>query len=167
MRIGIISDIHDNLWNLRPALAALQDCQALLVLGDLCSPFTLIEIAQSFNGSIHIVWGNNDGDKQHLALNAMRHEQVTLHGDFGEIELGGKRIAIAHYPHLGAALAAGQQYDLVCHGHNHQRAQTWQGHTLLLNPGEIMGRFGAPSYAVYDTERAQAEIIELPHASVP
>jgi hypothetical protein len=32
---------------------------------------------------------------------------------------------------------------------------------LLVNPGEVMGRFGVRSVAVYDTEAHQAEIITL------
>ena len=161
MRVGVISDIHDNVWALERVLGQLAACDALLCLGDLCAPFTIGQIAAAIEGPVHLVWGNNDGDKLHIASNVEGKGHVHLHGDFGEIELDGRKIALTHYPHLAKALAAGQQYDLVCHGHNHERSAGWQGRTLLLNPGEVMGRFGVVSYAIYDTESGEAEIIEL------
>jgi hypothetical protein len=161
MRIAILSDIHDNVWALARALKAVSGCDALLCLGDLCSPFTITEIAQGYAGPIHVVWGNNDGDKVLITANAAKSGRVTLHGDFASLEFDGRRVAMTHYPHIAAALAEGQQYALVCHGHNHQRGITWQGHTLVVNPGEVMGRFGVSSVAVYDTARNAAELIEV------
>ena len=78
-----------------------------------------------------------------------------------EIELGGRTIAMTHYPQIAKALAYGEHYDLVCYGHNHTRAKGWMGRTLLLNPGEVMGRFGTHSYAIYDTARGDARITEV------
>ena len=160
MRIGVLSDIHDNIWALERALARVQGCEALLVLGDLCAPFTMTQIAEGFHGPVHVVWGNNDGDRLSIARQAERGE-VTLHGEFAELTLAERRIALTHYPHLGRALAAGGGYDLVCYGHNHQRGQTLVGRTVLLNPGEVMGRFGVCSLAIYDTVSGVAEIIEF------
>lgn len=160
MRIGIISDIHDNIWALDDVLAKLSDCDALLCLGDLCAPFTISAIGQGFDGPVHVVWGNNDGDKVLVTRNAAAMDNITHHGDLAELQLGGKSIALTHYPHIARALAAGQQYDLVCYGHNHEREIVWIGKTLLLNPGEVMGRFGVHSYAVYDTECGDAEMLE-------
>ncbi len=158
MRIGVISDVHDNIWALEKVLVGLRDCDAALCLGDLCAPFTITAIAEGFQGPVHLVWGNNDGDKLLIARNADKAGNVTLHGEFAELEFDGRRVAITHYPHLARALAAGEQYDLVCYGHNHECNAAWMGRTLLLNPGEVMGRLGVRSYAVYDTQRGDAEI---------
>ena len=122
MRVAVISDVHDHLWSLRKVLAALDGCSALLCLGDLCAPFTLSEIAHGFDGHIHLVWGNNDGDKVMITRVAAEFEQVTIHGDFGQVTIGERRVALTHSPYLAQALADGQQYDLVCHGHDHRRA---------------------------------------------
>jgi putative phosphoesterase len=161
MKIGVLSDIHDNIWALPEALQRLSECEALLCLGDLCAPFTITEIAQRFPGQVHLVWGNNDGDKLLITRNAQAAGNVTIHGEFAELELGGRSIATTHYPNIGQALARGETYDLVCHGHNHQRSITQVGRTTLLNPGEVMGRLGVRSVAVYDTDRDSAEIIEF------
>jgi putative phosphoesterase len=163
MRIAILSDIHDNLWALQRILPQVAECGALLCLGDLCAPFTLNALAQGYAGPIHTVWGNNDGDKLLITrVGEKAGARVTLHGDFAFIKLDGCAIAMTHYPVLANALAAGQQHDLVCYGHDHERTQTWVGHTLLLNPGEVMGRFGVSSYALYDTAQNKAEIVEFP-----
>lgn len=161
MKIAVISDIHDNLWALEEVLSRVQACETLFCLGDMCSPFTVTAIAEEFSGPIHVVWGNNDGDRVLITRQADKSGHVVLHGEFAEFDLGGRRIALTHYPHLGRALAAGQQYDLVCYGHDHQRTISWTGRTLLLNPGEVMGRFGVRSYAIYDTDAGEAEILEL------
>ena len=159
MRLAILSDIHDNIWALDRALQRTANSDALLVLGDLCAPFTMAMLVERFAGPIHVVWGNNDGDRLRIAEQARRGD-TTLHGEFVDLMLAGRRVALTHYPHIGHAVARNGDYDLVCYGHNHQRAQSQAGATLLLNPGEVMGRFGVSSIALYDTDTAAAEIIE-------
>jgi uncharacterized protein len=160
MRIAILSDIHDNIWRLETLLASLE-ADALLFCGDFCAPFTLAQIAGGFNGPVHVVLGNNDGDKLLLARVAGKYPHVALHGDFAELELDGRRVAVTHYPEIGRALAQGNVYDLVCHGHSHERLVEQVGRTVRVNPGEVMGRFGLSTYALYDTSTGQAEIVEV------
>jgi putative phosphoesterase len=158
VRVAILSDIHDNIWRLEALLAGLQ-ADALIFCGDFCAPFTLAQIAAGFAGPVHVVWGNNDGDKLLLARVAGKHHHVTLHGDFAELELDGRRVAVTHYPEIGQALVQGGVYDLVCHGHSHERVVEQVGKTVRVNPGEVMGRFGVSTYALYDTGTGQAEIV--------
>jgi predicted phosphodiesterase len=70
MRIAILSDIHDNIWKLGDVLKRVRGADALVFCGDFCAPFTLTQMAQGFNGPVHVVWGNNDGDKWLLTRNA-------------------------------------------------------------------------------------------------
>jgi uncharacterized protein len=161
MEIAVISDIHDNLWALDLVMNGVKGCERLFCLGDLCSPFTITAIAQSFAGTVHLVWGNNDGDRLAIARNADQAGNVVVHGEFAEFELVGRRVALTHLPQIGRALALGQDYDLVCYGHDHQRRLEWVGRTLLLNPGEVMGRFGIRSYSVYDTDQNDAHHVEV------
>jgi putative phosphoesterase len=160
MKIAILSDIHDNIWRLETLLASLE-ADALVFCGDFCAPFTLAQIAGVFTGPVHVVLGNNDGDKLLLARVAGKYPHVVLHGDFAELELDGRRVAVTHYPEIGRALAQGGIYDLVCHGHSHERLVEQVGRTVRVNPGEVMGRFGLSTYALYDTSTGQAEIVEV------
>jgi putative phosphoesterase len=160
MKIAILSDVHDNIWKLEALLAGLE-ADSLVFCGDFCAPFTLAQIAEGFAGPIHVVFGNNDGDQFLLARVASNFAHVTLHGLFADLELDGRRVAVVHYPDIGRALALANCYDLVCHGHSHERVVERAGSTLRVNPGEVMGRLGSSTFALYDTDTGQAEIVEV------
>ena len=97
MRVAICSDIHDNIWKLEAALPGMSRANALLFCGDFCAPFTLVQLARGFEGPIHAVLGNNDGDQRLLLEKANEAANITLHGQLAEIELGGLQFAINHY----------------------------------------------------------------------
>lgn len=154
MKIAILSDSHDNIWNLDKALAGVNaaGAGALLHCGDLIAPFIVAQIAQAFSGPIHIVEGNNDGDGRLQQQVAAGFPHVSLHGPYAELALGGRQIALIHYPEPARRIAQSGGFDLVCYGHNH--LQNWEqiGDCLLVNPGEVMGRLGAASWGLYDCE---------------
>lgn len=154
MRIAILSDIHDHIWNLEKVLTRedVQETGALIFCGDFCAPFTLKQIADSFAGPVHAIFGNNDGDKFLLSKVAQGAKNVTLYDEMGEVEYEGVRLAFVHYTRLGRYLAASGHFAAVFSGHTHEAGQETIGKTLWANPGEIMGRFGSPSYGIYDTE---------------
>jgi hypothetical protein len=157
MTIAVLSDIHDNIWNLEKALDHVEttDAAMLLFLGDFCAPFTLAQIADGFSGPIHAVFGNNDGDPHLLSGIAATYEHVTLHGQFAEIEADTCRIAINHYPEIAYPIARSGVYDAVFSGHDHKQYVERFGSSLWANPGEIMGRFGRPSFGLFDTETSE------------
>jgi predicted phosphodiesterase len=86
---------------------------------------------------------------------------VALHGEFAELEMGGRVIAVTHYPAIAAGLAASDRYDLVCCGHTHRVAEERVGDTLLINSGEVMGRFGRSTYVLYDTVTGETILREI------
>jgi putative phosphoesterase len=161
MKLVILSDTHDNIWALESALPHLQAAQAILHCGDLCSPFVLPRLAQA-GPPVHIVWGNNDGDRRLLSEVAARFANLHLHGDFADLRLGNWHIAMTHYPEIARPLAAGGQYDLVCYGHDHTAHYSQIAQTHLLNPGEVMGLMGKRSLALADTDTGQLQHIALP-----
>jgi putative phosphoesterase len=165
MKIGILSDSHDQVWNLRAALAALdREAQLLIHCGDLCSPFIVPLLAEGFGGPVHAVFGNNDADRYRLQLQAARSERVRLEGESWLGELGGKRFAVQHFDDLARPLAASGEFDVVCFGHNHRLEVERVESTWLINPGTILGWDpGAradvdPTFVVFDTERNQPTI---------
>ncbi|MBC8496911.1 MAG: metallophosphoesterase [Chloroflexi bacterium] len=162
MRIAIMSDSHDNIWKLAKAIPHLEAADAVLHCGDLIAPFMIIRLIKGTGGKpVHVVWGNNDGDKRLLAEVAASAENIHLHGEFAEIELGGLKVAINHYPKIARALAESGRYDLVCYGHDHTAHEEWIGETLLLNPGEMMGLNGRSTIALYNTKSKQVAFVEL------
>ena len=164
MRVAIVSDIHDNIPKLRQALAGMEGVDVLVCLGDLCSPFIVRELGEGFRGPIHVVFGNNDGDRFRLTTSALGYPQITVHGEYVELDLDGRRFAIQHLDNIGRALAAGGRFDVVCFGHSHQfkLERTGNGRTLVVNPGEIFGGLtGRSTYVIYDTVPGEAARVDV------
>lgn len=161
MRIAICSDIHDNIWKLEEALPGMNEANGLLFCGDFCAPFTLAQLARGFEGPVHAILGNNDGDHRLLLKVASEAGNVTLHGAIAELELGGLHIAVVHYPELARGLAASGLYDVVCYGHDHTLNNEQVGNALLLNPGELMGRFGHSTYMLLDSSTREVTVHEV------
>ncbi len=160
MKLVILSDTHDNIWALEDAMPHLRAADAILHCGDLCSPFMIPRLAQA-GPEVHIVWGNNDGDRRLLTGQAARFGHIHLHGEFADFTLDTWRIAMTHYPEVARPLAAAGQYALVCYGHDHTAHHSRIGKTRLLNPGELMGLLGKRSLALVDTVSGAVQHITL------
>jgi uncharacterized protein len=160
MRLGVVSDSHGHVELTRPAIRMLESFEVDQVLhcGDIGSA-AVVELFAAW--PTHFVFGNCDGDRQGLAA-AIAAAGQTCHGEFGELELAGKRIALLHSHDGGRfhqALHSGK-WDLVCYGHTHVAAIEHFGETLALNPGALY-RANPHSLAVVDLPALQATIIPL------
>ncbi len=166
MRIALLSDIHDNVWNLKKVLnsEALKSTDTLLFCGDLCAPFVIHLLGEAYTKPIHMVLGNNDGDVAAIICNIAQYPNMELHGEYYRGELGGKTIAVNHYPDNARELAESGIYNIVCYGHNHTLKEEIVGATLMLNPGPIMGYHGGrledipATFMVMDTDSMQTEV---------
>jgi uncharacterized protein len=171
MKLAILSDIHDHVWNLRAALEACREADALICCGDLCSPFIVKQLADGFAGPIHIVFGNNDGDQFRITQNAAAYGgRVKIHGEFADLPESefGLRIAVNHYPQIADRIAASGLYDVVCHGHDHRfRQDVAPNGTLILNPGAVMGYDPATAtdipatLVILDTEERAVNALQI------
>jgi len=159
MIIGIISDSHEHLQNLEKALNKLKEknIDVLIHCGDFCAPFIISEHLAKFGKSVHCVYGNID-DRETTKKLADEAENVTLYGDIAEIELDNNKIAVVHNPEKARTLAESDKFDVVFYGHTHKKDIKKIGNTLLVNPGEIMGKYGRPSFAIWDTKTDTIEI---------
>jgi putative phosphoesterase len=157
MRIAVMSDSHDHLRAIRAALrkAAEAGAEAIIHCGDLVAPFVISEL-KTFEGPVHVVFGNNDGDVFLLSKLAA-DSNVTLHGTVATLRLGGRSVLAVHDPGAAEAYAAAGGYDAVFYGHLHLAGEKAVGDTLLLGAGELMGFKETPSFALYDAETNTAE----------
>lgn len=167
MKIAVISDVHDHIWNLQKTIAKLKEekCKAMIFCGDLCAPFTAGVLGEA-DLPVYSVWGN--ADKDHWALIKKGGQNLItapLDQEFGEIELGGKKIAYCHFPKLGMQLAETKYYDAVFHGHTHRTYKKKVGNTYLANPGAVCaivgGKAGLCSFMIYDTNKDSIKTIKV------
>jgi putative phosphoesterase len=157
--IGVISDTHDNVDNIKKAVQIFNERNVSLVIhaGDYTSPFTFIpydDLKADFVG----IFGNNDGDL--LLLND--RSKGRIHKQPHQFEFSGKKFVVMHEHHVVEALADSGHYDVVIFGHTHKAVVKRKNNTLLLNPGEA-GRwlYGKATIAILDIEKMEAEIINL------
>ncbi len=159
MIAGILSDTHDNMDQLRKAVALFRERKVDHVIhaGDFTSPFTfrvLNELTCGFTG----VFGNNDGDRLLLHKRSAGRVFQQPH----TFELDGKKIVLIHEHHVADALADSGHYDIVIYGHTHKPDVRKTGDTLIINPGETGSwLYGKSTVAVADLESMTAEIITL------
>lgn len=171
MKIGVLTDTHDQYHNTRKAVTILNDQKVALVIhcGDWVSPFTL-KFYEGLTCPIKGVFGNNDGDRfRHTTKFAARdaHVDVTYEERFMSLDLDNRKIAVFHgdYREITDALITCGAYDAVFHGHFHIAENKMVGKTLSLNAGTLMDvtsdTVKGASLAIYDTATNSARIITL------
>lgn len=159
MKIGVLSDTHDQGELIHAAVKYFNSQKVDLVIhcGDWVSPF-ILHFFKALQAPLRGVFGNNDGDKfRHLAFKDKWGIDLQYEDRFLEMELDNRRIAVFHgdYSGIVEALVTCGKYDVVFHGHTHQRVNQHHGKTLSLNPGSLMKETSdsvkEASIAIYDT----------------
>ncbi len=163
MKIAIVSDSHDAWVNLEKAITVANEvgCGALLHAGDFVTP-SGIKVLSEFKGEVHMVWGNNEGEKVGFIKTVEKFDNIVHHGDVMEKEFGGLLFFMNHYPTFAKNAAESGKYDVSIFGHTHLYVNEQVGDTLLLNPGEIVGtKTGTSTMIIFDTQTKHVEKIEL------
>ena len=168
MKVAILSDIHDNIWNLDKVLKKLKKTKVntIVLCGDYCAPTTFKSATENMKAA-YCVWGNVDGEKARIVEQVNRHRigHVKLLGQLGEIVIDKRKIAINHYPDIALRISQSGKFDAVFYGHTHISKKQKVGKTLLLNPGSVCGiidgKSSKASYAIYNTKTNSAKIIEI------
>jgi hypothetical protein len=160
MKLGILSDSHDNL----PALVRIverfnaENVDLVLHAGDFVSPFTAVPLSK-LRAPLVGVFGNNDGDRLYLTR---RFDGVgTLHPGCHVFEVDGLRVVLMHEPKSIDALVMSGTYDLIVYGHTHE-VDVRPGPPAVVNPGEACGWLTGRSTAVlFDTRAMTGEVVEI------
>ena len=169
MKIGIISDTHDQIDAIKKVVKLLNEENVELVFhcGDWVSPFSLFYY-KDLKCPMKGLFGNNDGDKfRHIERAKIYGVNVTYEDRFISTEVDGRKIAIFHgdYEEIIEALLKSQMYDAVFHGHNHTKEIKIVGKTLSVNPGTFMPETApdvkGASFAIYDSSNNTAQLIDL------
>ena len=166
MKIGILSDTHGNLSATRLAARAMSDAnvKAVFHCGDIGSMDVLAELAAVFEPGgidVHAVYGNMDrhaADWKYFPSGI----GVTLHGQFGDIDFNGDRIALLHSDDARRyrQIVASQEYAFVFSGHTHEVHDYMDGMTRCINPGTA-GTGTTGTCAVLDLKTGRLHIIDI------
>ncbi len=179
MKIGIISDTHDNLRTLSRVIDYFNKEKVELVLhcGDWDMPFTMKTMAK-INCPVKGVLGNGDPDilkfKYQLQNDdLLKKFDLDLKFRFQDFDIEGKRIAVFHGDDkdLNNMIIESQLYDVFCLGHSHQPEIKREGKTLVINPGSLVGYFAETgdrpiTFVIYDTDADKAEILDFEELSL-
>ena len=140
MLIGIVSDTHNNIKNIRQVISLFNEAGVISVIhtGDITNTKSL-EMFSALDCDLYGVFGNNDRNEYGLEEAAEKYGFEIRNPPY-EINIKNRTIAIFHEPDLiEDYLIQHQHLDIVLHGHTHRYREENINETLLFNPGESAG----------------------------
>jgi putative phosphoesterase len=196
MKIGVVSDVHNNVDALTYALEQMRGCDVLLCLGDLVSDYRvtpeIVRLAEAA-GMLGIV-GNHEktillhpGSQLRYKLAAEDLAYLEALPAERELELDGRRVQVVHgsswddptdyrctyvTPYDTAAIKrlGDTNADVLLLGHTHLSMAVRTGATLAINPGscgEARDVARRLSYAELDFSAGVATIFEIKQGQPP
>ena len=159
--IGVMSDSHDNITQIRKAVSIFKSakCELVFHAGDMIAPFAAREL-KALGCPVKAVFGNCDGEKRGLEMALEK---------FGTVQdaplllpVGNCRLLLVHYHYSIATYASSGKYDVIIYGHTHKPDIRREGKVLILNPGEAGGWLtGKSTVALLNPEKLELEIVGL------
>ena len=163
MRVVIISDVHNNITNLKKVLDYCNNkkIKAIICCGDLASMEALDFLNDNFSGESYFCFGNmDDGQMRNYDFEA-KYKNTWIFRDYGEFKIDNYNIALVHYPEKAKVLCESGKYDFVFYGHTHKPWEETIGNCKMLNPGNVAGELYLPTFAVWNTESDKFELIRV------
>jgi putative phosphoesterase len=163
MKIGILSDTHNDSATTRRALAEFRqrNVNTLFHCGDL----TTADMVKLFDGfDVRLVRGNMDRHSVKAlkaAVAAQPGGRWLGKGDL--VEVDGKLIAVTHGDRedVFESLLFSEPHYLL-HGHTHRRRDERVGRTRIVNPGALGGvQYEARSICILDLSADHLDVIHL------
>ena len=161
MRIGVVSDTHNNLKNVARIVDIFNDSgvERVVHTGDITQAKTL-DVFARLKAPLYGVFGNNDQERESLG------RAVAAHGfSFADppLELAwhGQRILVVHDP-LEFEGVLNRNHDLALHGHTHLYRLERNGRQTIFNPGECAGHMpGLNAVGVVDLGNLASELVRF------
>lgn len=169
MRIGVVSDTHNNLKNCRRIVQIFNDAgvDAVVHTGDITQGKTLAVFA-TLAAPLYGVYGNNDQERGGLTAAA---REYGFHFQDPPLDLAwsNRRIVVVHDPRdLQGTLTP--EHDLALHGHTHMlridrqgsQQSSQQGCQLIFNPGECAGHMvGLNAVGIVDLDTLEPRLMHF------
>ena len=181
MKVGIISDTHDDVDNINKAIDIFENNQVDIIIhaGDIISPPMIKEFQRLTENNVQFfgVLGNNDGERKGLEK-AFESIGGKFLGDIGKIEIDGLKFGIYHGTDTKKKekMINSNKFDVFICGHTHRRFPENEqieksGKTIVLNPGNAHSSakmhytdppyFRDPSILIFSTDSESIKIFNL------
>jgi len=157
MKIGIISDSHDNLPKIEKAVKLFNKQKVGFVLhaGDFVAPFTILKL-KTLRCDWRGIFGNNDGERTGLA----RISEGKIQEGPLRITLNNQKVTLVH--DINTINPDAEDAALVVFGHTHKLQILKKDSKLLINPGEAGGWLtGESTVAIVDLTTLSSKIFNL------
>jgi len=161
MRIGVVSDTHNNLKSVQKIVELLNESAVERVIhtGDITQSKT-INAFSDLNMPLYGVFGNNDLElddlNQAISKQGYHFVQPPLIDTWEN-----KNLIIVHDP-LQLENHDLSHYDLVIHGHTHRYRLETINSTTIFNPGECAGQMiGYNAIGVIDLTSMKTELMKF------
>ena len=131
MKIGVVSDTHNNLKNIETIINLFNDERVPVVIhtGDISNANTL-ERFSNLNSKLIGVYGNNDRNEKGLKEVALKYDFIFQEPP-NSIRLNNRNIAIFHEPDtIDDFLVNNRGIDIVIHGHTHRYRKETKYNTI-------------------------------------
>ncbi len=162
MKIGIVSDTHNNLKNCNRIVEMFNESgvERVVHTGDITQAKTL-EIFSNLSMPMWGVYGNNDVGEMDSLVNAASQFSFEIIEPPMILTWLEKRIVVVHDP-LELSMVNPDDYDVILHGHTHRQTIEYDGDQLTFNPGECAGHMsGFNAIGVLDLSDLQVEILNF------
>lgn len=161
MRIGVVSDTHNNLSNVARIVELFNDAgvERVIHTGDITQAKTL-DVFANLHAPLHGVFGNNDQERASLEQAAAGHGFAFSDPPL-ELDWHGRSILVVHDP-LEFSGVLNPRHELALHGHTHlYRLERRVGRTVF-NPGECAGHMrGLNAVGVVDLTDLATELLKF------
>ena len=162
MRIGVVSDTHNNLKNVTRIVELFNAAGVDRVIhtGDITQAKT-IDIFAHLDAPMIGVYGNNDVERDTLEAAVARHGFDFREPPF-TLTWAERKLIVVHDP-LEFEGHLAHHHDLALHGHTHlHRLEHWGESTTIFNPGECAGHMaGLNAIGVVDLLTLQTELLHF------
>lgn len=161
MRIGVVSDTHDNTSNVHQIVTRFNAAGVSQVVhtGDITKARTL-DVLAGLDAPLIGVFGNNDQERDSLEAAAGR---LGIHLVDPPLRLAwaGRDIAVVHDPaEVDEPLL--RDHRVILHGHTHRRVIDDDGRNFVMNPGECAGHMvGYNTIGVLDLVSLDVELLQF------
>ena len=160
MRIGIVSDTHNNLKNVRKIVELFNDhaVERVIHTGDISQAKTLNVFAE-LDAPLFGVFGNNDQEREALEQ-AIEQHGFTFQDPPLLLDWAEKTIIVVHDPlELEGQLA---DQDLALHGHTHRYRLEQNDAQTIFNPGECAGMMaGRNAIGIVDLSTMECQVLNF------